>query len=574
MNQREYSWGPQEIIKFLDDIFKIYKEDKYVEKMGSIINLNYNSGNDIYDGQQRILTTILILNVIGCLSPKLKSKINTLLTIDTDLDDLTQDQKKIKEKWKVNIIPKIYCINPFDMEALVQIFNNNVKSWVVYLSNIEEIDLFDEEETYVCNECQTNISRMSDFKRHISKKHGYLSIENSSKLYKAFIEIYNYFVVKKYDESELIKLYKFILNDIDVQYYDCNDPEYVSRIFDWENNRGKAVETLDIIKNPILVQIPDNKKVEVYEKWEELKHKENKIYKNNFGQKIFDIAIQLYNNEIKRTIHHEELFKSIIDSDDTYKETTKFFAIVEKLFEIMDEISNDKFGRLINNTPRICLNWEAYMWCLLPIFYKKKTINIELIKLMTKWYFRNLQFKNRNFNNLCYSNEFIIITNKLLKNSDFDYYKDIKECLKNNKDIIISSENYLQALNDMTFKSTNATHLLLFLETNINTDLHTVPLVYTLEHIYCQKDKAKLSNQSLMDNIGNLTLIEGKNSDNGHKGNSSLGSKSYDKKKTSYKGSSSRITMNIAEKYKTFKEENISERNKEIASLLNEYTNY
>ena len=79
----------------------------------------------------------------------------------------------------------------------------------------------------------------------------------------------------------------------------------------------------------------------------------------------------------------------------------------------------------------------------------------------------------------------------------------------------------------MNFKSTNATHLLLFYETCINTDLQTVSLEYTLEHIYCQKEKANLSNQSLMNNIGNLTLIEGKNSDNGHKGNSSLGSKSY-----------------------------------------------
>ena len=72
MNQREYSWELTEITKFLEDIFKIYEEDKYVEKMGSIINLNYNNGNDIYDGQQRILTTILILTVIGYLSPKLK----------------------------------------------------------------------------------------------------------------------------------------------------------------------------------------------------------------------------------------------------------------------------------------------------------------------------------------------------------------------------------------------------------------------------------------------------------------------------------------------------------------------
>ena len=83
MNQREYSWENREIKKFLEDIFKIFEEGKYVEKMGSIINLSYGGCNDIYDGQQRILTTILILNVIGNLSPKLKTKINTLLTIDT-----------------------------------------------------------------------------------------------------------------------------------------------------------------------------------------------------------------------------------------------------------------------------------------------------------------------------------------------------------------------------------------------------------------------------------------------------------------------------------------------------------
>ena len=33
MNQREYSWGLKEITKFLDDIFKIYEENKYVEKI-------------------------------------------------------------------------------------------------------------------------------------------------------------------------------------------------------------------------------------------------------------------------------------------------------------------------------------------------------------------------------------------------------------------------------------------------------------------------------------------------------------------------------------------------------------
>ena len=574
MNQREYSWEEEEISKFLDDIFKIYEEDKYVEKMGSIINLNYNNGNDIYDGQQRILTTILILNVIGCLSPKLKGKINQLLTVDTEIDNLTQEQEQIKEKCNVNIIPKIYCINPFDMEGLVNIFNNKIKSWVEYLSNIDDFDSFDEDEEYICKECNNKISKKADFKKHIIFKHNYTKPCTNTKIHNAFIEIYNYFVLKKYNEQSLINLYKFILNDIDVQYYDCNDPEYVSRIFDWENNRGKAVEELDIIKNPILVKILDDKKVEIYERWESLKHKSNNIYKKNFGQKIFDVAIQLYNNEIKRTINHEELFKPIINSKDTYKEINNFFQIVEKLFEIMDKISNDKFGRILNNTPRICLNWEAYMWCLLPIFYKTNKIDTDLIKLMTKWYFRNIQFKTRNFNNLCYSNEFIKITNELLKNNDYDYFKEITVCLQKNKDISINDENYLRELSRMNFKSTNATHLLLFYETCINTDLHIVPLEYTLEHIYCQKEKANLLNQSLMNNIGNLTLIEGKNSDNGHKGNSSLGCKSYTKKKKSYEESSSKITRNISEKYKTFEEKNIIERNECIMYDLNIYTNY
>lgn len=574
MNQRLYEWKKQEITKFLDDIFNIFEECKYVEKMGSIINLKYNNVNDIYDGQQRILTTILILYVIGCFSEeKLKNKIEELLTVDTDIDTLTSEQQKMKDEYNVNKIPKIYCINPYDRKGLVDIFNDKIESPICYLKNLDEIDSFDKLDEYVSRSGVT-LGRKKDFIRHIEKQDKYNQPpkNNPTNLYEAFIDIYNYIALKKYDKPRLIKLYKFILEDIDIQYYDCTDPQYVSRIFDWENNRGKAVKTLDIIKNPILVKIPDYKKTEVYDKWELLKHKQSKI--KDFGTKIFDVAIQIYNNKINRTINQEELFKPIIENENTYEEINKFFTIVEKLFNIMDKISNDRFGRLLNHSPRICINWEAYEWCLLPIFYKKDNIDKELIKLFTKWYFRNLQFKNRNFNNLSYSNEFIRVSNKVLEDENYDYYKDIRNCLINNKDKSISDENYLREMENKTFKSTNATHLLAFLETCINTDTHRVPLDYTLEHIFCQKNKHSLADLSLMDNIGNLTLIEGKNSDNGHKGNSSLGSKSYEKKKKSYKDSSCMITRKVVEKYETFTEEKIKERNMEIVSLLNEYTNY
>lgn len=575
MNQREYSWEQKEINKFLVDMTELFEENEYVLKMGSIINLAYDNTNDIYDGQQRLLTTLLILYVLGRLSPKLKNAITHLLTMDILLEKLTPEQEKLKEEYKVSKIPKIYCINPYDMKGIVMILNDKIKSPVEFMDNIQDIEYLDEEDMYICKHCDgVEIASKRDFIRHIEKQHAYELPDKTTKLYNAFIYIYDYLTFKKYDELQLIDLYKFIINDIDIQYFDFDCPTYVTRTFDWENNRGKAVETLDIIKNQVLVPIPQDKRFEVYDKWEKLKHSENKIYKKKFGQKIFDIAIQIYNNNISRKIIHEELFKPIITSENSYEEIKKFFKIIEELLEIMEKISNDKYGRLINNTSRVCITWEGYMWLFLPIFYRTRTINSELIKLVTKWYFRNLQFNTYTFNNLGYSNEFIRTTNEVLKDPAYDYYKDVEECLKKNKDPQINDEHFIRELSNSPFKSTNATHTLLFLETCINTDIQNVPLDYTLEHIYSQKYRSSLVNPSLMDNIGNQTLLEGKNSSNGHKGNSSLGAKTYGVKKKSYKDSSSKITRNIANDYENFDENDIIHRNTQIVNMLNEYTNY
>ena len=83
----------------------------------------------------------------------------------------------------------------------------------------------------------------------------------------------------------------------------------------------------------------------------------------------------------------------------------------------------------------------------------------------------------------------------------------------------------------------------------------------------------------MLDNIGNLTLLEGKNSKNGHKGNSSLGTKSFKIKKESYKNSCSKLTRKTAT-MKSFKnievwtEEHIKKRSKIILNKLHEWTDY
>ena len=268
------------------------------------------------------------------------------------------------------------------------------------------------------------------------------------------------------------------------------------------------------------------------------------------------------------------MFKPILEHENTYKELNRFFDIVESLFNIMNNIRNDKFGRLINNSSRIALTWEAYMWFLLPIMYIKKELDTNTLKLMTKWYFRNMGFKNRSFNNLCYSNEFIRISNKMFINDEYDYYEDLVECLNKNKDVNINEDNYTRNIKENSFNSVQSSYLLLFLETCINTDIHNVPLDYTLEHIYCQKDKSNLLDKSLINNLGNLTLIEGKNSNNGHKGNSSLGAKKYEVKVQHYKESNCKITRELAKKYSIFGETDIKSRQEELIKLLNIHTNY
>ena len=62
MNQRNYDWDNEpQIIKFLNDLFDIFENTNFYEKMGSIIYYTGNNdGKEVWDGQQRLITIILI----------------------------------------------------------------------------------------------------------------------------------------------------------------------------------------------------------------------------------------------------------------------------------------------------------------------------------------------------------------------------------------------------------------------------------------------------------------------------------------------------------------------------------
>jgi hypothetical protein len=80
--------------------------------------------------------------------------------------------------------------------------------------------------------------------------------------------------------------------------------------------------------------------------------------------------------------------------------------------------------------------------------------------------------------------------------------------------------------------------------------------------------------ESIVCCIGNMTLLEMKNTNEcSHKGNSSIGNKSFDKKKESYKKSASKITNDLS-KYTSFDESTVLERNRNIVNRIEKSTRY
>ena len=210
MNQRQYAWESREIKKFADDIITIFEEEKYIEKMGSILHYTGNGVREIWDGQQRTITIMIMLLVLGNKYPKLKNTVISMLTVDMNLHKLKEHQQKTYDKYKEIIenikIPKLYCITPIDQEALVNIINDKYKSIYDYLlvdilndtdisenEDNEDNEENDESDKHTCKICSVKIGRLSDFKRHLLRKHSINFDDYKSKIYECYENLTNYF---------------------------------------------------------------------------------------------------------------------------------------------------------------------------------------------------------------------------------------------------------------------------------------------------------------------------------------------------------------------------------------------
>jgi hypothetical protein len=169
------------------------------------------------------------------------------------------------------------------------------------------------------------------------------------------------------------------------------------------------------------------------------------------------------------------------------------------------------------------------------------------------------------------------ITNSFINDRRYNYYSKFLYILVENKDDSIKTDKYVNNNISKQWKgskgSTCAKMLLCFIETKETPDDFFPILDHDLEHIHSLSKKDELTTASTVYNFGNLTLLESKNSKNGHKGNRSIQDDAFSKKRIQYKDSSHKLTRDVALE-EEFTEEKISNRTEKLFKLLNKHTDY
>ena len=132
--QREYSWGYEQITRFVDDIFKgfwgvdrkIIKEPLFIGTMQLSYEKYINENEyeqDVIDGQQRLSTIICMLKYL-----KLKYPSAEALKQTESLDWIETRVNNGKEEEYLNAMLSLDCLNKTDLDTEQ---NNYIKSIAV-----------------------------------------------------------------------------------------------------------------------------------------------------------------------------------------------------------------------------------------------------------------------------------------------------------------------------------------------------------------------------------------------------------------------------------------------------------
>lgn len=514
--QRGYSWEETQLDDFWIDLIEIYQEKTRDEHfLGQVvIHKNKEDGKRyIIDGQQRISTTIILLDI-------LRTKFKEIAD-STNNNDANDDAEDINTKY-------IGRVSESKKEQYLSMGGVDKEFFINYIQARGPIDYSD---------------------RKFEKKRLRPSNYNIFYASKFFEDKVSKFITKKSPNEyiELNKLYQCLINQFILMTVETDDINEAYIIFESLNARGKSLETADLLKNHIL-RVAQSDLSSATETWNTIIDNLDNIDPTKF--------IRYYWNSTNRFAREKDLFKALRKDIKTQSDVNTLLANLRFLSKVCAAIlhpeDNKDFDltelneRLIEMQKLDASSYIPVIFALRLQNYSEEDIN-EVLKAIETLVVRNFVVSGLVANK--YELEFAQIAKSISDKSWSPHNnpptKD--DILKKLYSLMVSDEEFIN--NFKVFNSKKNAVIRYLLRKINNYDISETKIVddsnrVHVEHILPKKINEDWINFNDEDNetylwrLGNLTLL-------GQEYNNRAKNKGFDKKKEIYKKSEIKMTRDL-----------------------------
>lgn len=514
--QRGYSWEETQLDDFWIDLVEIYEEKTRDEHfLGQVvIHKNREDGKRyIIDGQQRISTTIILLDI-------LRTKFKEIAD-STNNNDANDDAEDINTKY-------IGRVSESKKEQYLSMGGVDKEFFINYIQARGPIDYSD---------------------RKFEKKRLRPSNYNIFYASKFFEDKVSKFITQKAPNEyiELNKLYQCLINQFILMTVETDDINEAYIIFESLNARGKALETADLLKNHIL-RVAQSDLSSTTETWNTIIDNLDNIDPTKF--------IRYYWNSTNRFAREKDLFKALRKDIKTQSDVNTLLANLRFLSKVCAAIlhpeDNKDFDltelneRLIEMQKLDASSYIPVIFALRLQNYSEEDIN-EVLKAIETLVVRNFVVSGLVANK--YELEFAQIAKSISDKSWSPHNnpptKD--DILKKLYSLMVSDEEFIN--NFKVFNSKKNAVIRYLLRKINNYDISETKIVddsnrVHVEHILPKKINEDWINfndedhETYLWRLGNLTLL-------GQEYNNRAKNKGFDKKKEIYKKSEIKMTRDL-----------------------------
>ena len=514
--QRGYSWEETQLDDFWIDLIEIYQEKTRDEHfLGQVvIHKNKEDGKRyIIDGQQRISTTIILLDI-------LRTKFKEIAD-STNNNDANDDAEDINTKY-------IGRVSESKKEQYLSMGGVDKEFFINYIQARGPIDYSD---------------------RKFEKKRLRPSNYNIFYASKFFEDKVSKFITKKSPNEyiELNKLYQCLINQFILMTVETDDINEAYIIFESLNARGKSLETADLLKNHIL-RVAQSDLSSATETWNTIIDNLDNIDPTKF--------IRYYWNSTNRFAREKDLFKALRKDIKTQSDVNTLLANLRFLSKVCAAIlhpeDNKDFDltelneRLIEMQKLDASSYIPVIFALRLQNYSEENIN-EVLKAIETLVVRNFVVSGLVANK--YELEFAQIAKSISDKSWSPHNnpptKD--DILKKLYSLMVSDEEFIN--NFKVFNSKKNAVIRYLLRKINNYDISETKIVddsnrVHVEHILPKKINEDWINfndedhETYLWRLGNLTLL-------GQEYNNRAKNKGFDKKKEIYKKSEIKMTRDL-----------------------------